>query len=135
MEKGTTTVKITTFNPQIITNHLEEVVGLFEALGFEKRHTPSGTGASGNAYTDCRMKDANGFYVDVAATSAAIPRDIASIRMNVDDFDAAYQLLTDHGFKPSNGTPATESDSAKGLLMVSPSGFGIVLVKHIKKED
>ena len=128
-------MKITTFNPMIVTNHLEEVVGLFEALGFEKRHIPSGTGASGNAYTDCRMKDANGFYVDVAVTSAAIPRDIASIRMNVDDFDAAYQLLTDHGFKPSNGTPATESDSAKGLLMVSPSGFGITLVKHIRKED
>ena len=128
-------MKITTFNPMIVTNHFEEVTALFEALGFARRHAPSGTSTSGNAYTDCRMKDANGFYVDVAVTSAAIPRDIASIRMNVDDFDAAYQLLTDHGFKPSNGTPATESDSAKGLLMVSPSGFGITLVKHIRKED
>ena len=81
------------------------------------------------------MKDANGFHVDVATISAPLPQDITSIRMNVDDFDAAYQLLTDHGFKTSNGRPATETDSAKGLLMVSPSGFGIVIVKHIKKED
>lgn len=128
-------MKITTFNPQVITNHLEEVTGLFEALGFEHRHTPSGTGASGNAYTDCRMKDANGFYVDVAVTAAQLPKDMTGIRMNVDDFDAAYRLLTDRGFKPSNGNPPTETDSSRGLLMVSPSGFGIVLVKHIKKEN
>ena len=128
-------MKITTFNPQIITNHLEEVTGLFEALGFEYRHTPSGTGASGNAYTDCRMKDANGFYVDVAVTTAQFPKDVTGIRMNVDDFDAAYQLLTDRGFKPSNGNPPTETDSSRGLLMKSPSGFAIVLVKHIKKEN
>lgn len=128
-------MKITTFNPMIITNHLEEITGLFEALGFERRHAPSGTAASGNEYTDCRMKDANGFYVDVAATSAQIPQDITSIRMNVDDFDAAYQLLTDHGFRTATGKPATETDSSKGLLMLSPSGFGITLVKHIRKEE
>lgn len=128
-------MKITTFNPMIVTNHLEEITGLFEALGFETRHAPSGTAASGNEYTDCRMKDANGFYVDVSAISAPLPQDITSIRMNVDDFDAAYQLLTDHGFKTANGRPATETDSSKGLLMLSPSGFGITLVKHIRKEE
>lgn len=128
-------MKITTFNPMIVTNHFEEITGLFEALGFERRHAPSGTAASGNEYTDCRMKDANGFYVDVAATSAQIPQDITSIRMNVDDFDAAYQLLTDHGFRTATGKPATETDSSKGLLMLSPSGFGITLVKHIRKEE
>ena len=128
-------MKITTFNPMIVTNHFEEITGLFEALGFERRHAPSGTAASGNEYTDCRMKDANGFHVDVATISAPLPQDITSIRMNVDDFDAAYQLLTDHGFKTSNGKPATETDSAKGLLMLSPSGFGITLVKHIRKEE
>ncbi len=45
-------MKITSFNPSIVTKDIEAVVGLFEALGFEKRHIPSGTGASGNAYTD-----------------------------------------------------------------------------------
>lgn len=79
-------MKITTFNPQIITNNAEEAVGLFEALGFERRHAPSGTAASGNDYTDYRLKDANGFYVDVANTTAPLPRDMTAIRMNVDDF-------------------------------------------------
>ena len=126
-------MKITTFNPMILTSHSEEIISLFEALGFEKRHAPDVTGASGNEYTDFRMKDANGFYVDVVSNnSATVPQDFTSIRMNVDDFDAAYQLLADHGFKNASRKPVTESDSAKGCLMVSPSGFGINLVKHIK---
>ena len=128
-------MKITSFNPLIATNHFEEVTGLFEALGFEKRHAPSGTATSGIEYTDCRMKDANGFYVDVAETSAQLPQDMTCIRMNVDDFDAAYKLLTDHGFKTINGKPATESNSAKRITMVSPSGFSILIVKHIKSGD
>ena len=128
-------MKITTFNPLIVTSHPEDVIGVFEALGFERHHAPSGTAASGNEFTDIRMKDANGFYVDVATTSAELPRDMTNIRMNVDDFDAAYKLLTDRGFKTSNGRPATETESSKGILMVSPSGFGITLVKHIRKEE
>ena len=128
-------MKITTFNPLIVTNHFEEVTDLFEALGFEKRHAPSGTSVAGNEYADCRMKDGNGFYVDVAAISTQSPQDMTSIRMNVDDFDAASQLLADHGFKAANGKPVTETDSAKGLALVSPSGFAISLVKHIKQHD
>lgn len=81
------------------------------------------------------MKDENGFYVDVAASSAQIPRDVTSIRMNEDDFDAACKLLAGHGFKAANGKPVTETDSSKGLTLVSPSGFAITLVKHIRKED
>ena len=126
-------MKITTFNPMIVTKDLEAVARVFEELGFEKRHAPSGTASSGNAYTDYRMTDANGFHVDVAYTAAPLKQDITSIRMNVDDFDEAYQFLTDHGFKPTTGKPATESDSAKGLMMASPSGFCITLIKHITK--
>ena len=43
-----------------------------------------------------------------------------------------YKLLIDHGFKPQGGNPVTESASAKGLSMVSPSGFAINLAEHIK---
>ena len=128
-------MKITTFNPQIITNNAEEIVSLFEALGFERRHAPSGTGNTGNEYTDYRLKDANGFYIDVANTSAPLPRDMTAMRMNVDDFDAAYNLLIERGFTAPSGKPANETESSKGLLLVSPSGFGIVLVQHIKKAD
>ena len=128
-------MKITSFNPLIVTNHAEEVVALFEALGFEKKHAPSATSAAGNAYTAYRMKDANGFHVDVTSMTVPLPQDVTSIRMNVDDFEAAYQLLIDRGFKPANGKPVSEAESSKGITMVSPSGFSIALIKHIKNHD
>ncbi len=125
-------MKITTFNPIIITKEIESTVALFEALGFEKRHAPGGTSATGNEYTDYRMTDASGFHVDVAYTGAELPRDITGIRINVDDFNEAYELLTQKGFKSVNGRPATETESSKGVLLFSPSGVGIVLAQHIK---
>ena len=33
---------ITTFNPEIVTKDPGSVIALFEALGFEKRHTKTG---------------------------------------------------------------------------------------------
>ena len=40
-------MKITSFNPLIVTKDAEPVIALFEDLGFEKRHTKEGitTGA------------------------------------------------------------------------------------------
>ncbi len=35
-------MKITSFNPLIITKDAASVIELFEALGFEKRHTKTG---------------------------------------------------------------------------------------------
>ena len=57
-------MKLTTFNPQIITKDAEGVVQLFEALGFERRHTKEEIGELG--VTGIRMKDANGFYLDIS---------------------------------------------------------------------
>ena len=31
-------MKITTFNPQIVTKYAESIIKLFEDLGFERRH-------------------------------------------------------------------------------------------------
>ena len=126
-------MKITTFNPLIITKNVDEVVRVFEELGFEKRHAPSGTSGAGNEYMDYRMTDANGFHVDVAYIDAPVPQDITAIRVNVDNFDEGYRFLTEHGFKSPSGKPVTETDHSKGVLMTSPSGFGIVLCQHIKK--
>ena len=42
--EGGYNMKITTFNPQIITKNAEPIVKLFEKLGFEKRHNPKGIG-------------------------------------------------------------------------------------------
>ena len=59
-------MKITTFNPMIITNDAEKNVALFEELGFEKRHNKTGEDFSSN-----RMKDANGFHIDIVPSDTA----------------------------------------------------------------
>ena len=125
-------MKITSFNPLILTSHPEEIVKVFEDLGFEQRHNPTGTSATGSQYEGCRMKDANGFHVDVTATSKVRERDETSIRMNVDNFDEARAILVAHGFKSATGDNATDTGSAKGEMLVSPSGFTISLVEHKK---
>lgn len=119
-------MKITTFNPMIISKDVENIVSLFEELGFEKKHNKTGENFSAN-----RMKDANGFHIDV--TSAATPQDITTIRMNVDSFDEAYDLLTARGFAIVQGGKVENTGSSKSAMMVSPSGFTIVVAEHIKK--
>jgi hypothetical protein len=119
-------MKITTFNPSIISKDAESIVSLFEELGFEKKHNKTGENFSSN-----RMKDANGFHVDV--TSAAIPQDITTIRMNVNSFDEAYELLTARGFTIVQGGKVTDTGSSKSAMMVSPSGFSIIVAEHLKK--
>ena len=124
-------MKITTFNPQIITKDAESIVKLFEELGFEKRHNPEGIGELN--VEGIRMKDANGFYLDISAPDIQLPKDITVIRMNVDDFEEAYQFLTDRGFKNYYGDKVVEMKSSKSALMISPSGFAINLIQHIKQ--
>lgn len=123
-------MKITTFNPQIITNDAQPLVKLFEELGFEKRHSPKGIGELD--VTGIRMKDNNGFAVDISVPKADLPQDIASIRMNVDNFEQAYDLLVSHGFRNYYGDHIVQRNSSKSALMIAPSGFSINLVQHIK---
>lgn len=124
-------MKITTFNPQIITRDAESVIKLFEELGFEKRHQQEGIGELG--VTGIRMKDANGFHLDISQPAALPPGpDLVAIRMNVDDFDKAYQLLVSRGFKNFYGDHATSTKTGKSAMMISPSGFAINLIQHIK---
>jgi hypothetical protein len=124
-------MKITTFNPQIITKNAEPLVKLCEELGFEKRHRQEGIGDMD--VTGIRMKDANGFYLDISEADAPVPNDLVSIRMNVDNFEEAYDLLIAKGFKNFYGDRAIPSKSAKSAIMISPSGFTINLIQHIKK--
>ena len=123
-------MKITTFNPLIVSQNADEIIALFEELGFEKRHTPS-IDTGDRKVTRTRMKDANGFYLDISKVES-IPRDLTAIRMNVDNFQEAYELLTAHGFKKAPGIEEVDLKTAKALLMVSPSGFAIEVIEHIK---
>ena len=126
---------ITSFNPLIVTKDPEATVRLFEALAFEKRHNPTGTSAIGNAYASYRMTDANGFHVDVSTTAAPMKQDLTAIRMNVDDFDEAYDFLIAHGFTSGQHGTVTNTGSAKACILFSSSGFAINLIQHIKDHD
>jgi hypothetical protein len=118
-------MKITSFNPMIISKDAGELISLFEELGFEKRHNKVGEDFSGN-----RMKHSDGFYVDIV--EAETPRDIASIRMNVDSFDDAYEMLTSRGFRVVQGGAIENTGSSKSAMMISPSGFAITVAEHLR---
>ena len=128
-------MQITTFNPMIVTKDAESAIALFEALGFERRHMK--TGINDKDITSVRMRytgeDGKVFHVDV--TSATVPQDISLIRINVRDFDEAYKMLEEKGFKNAQGGKITDTGSSKSTMMVSPSGFSISIAEHIRKED
>ena len=126
-------MQITTFNPMILSAKAEEVIALFEELGFEKRHTVDNVDSKD--ITSVRMADANGFHVDVARVEK-LERDMTTMRMNVRDFEEAYEFLKARGFKNARGEDhVVESTSAKSCLMISPSGFSIQLTQHIREHE
>ena len=124
-------MKITSFNPLIVTKDAEPVIKLFEELGFEKRHNiEASTGKTD--FNSVRMKDANGFYVDIANVPTT-QRDLTLIRMNVDNFDKAYEFLTAKGFTNPRGGQTVDTKTNKSCMMVSPTGFAFDLCQHIKE--
>lgn len=127
-------MKITSFNPTIVTKDAEEMVSLFEELGFERRHQ-STVVDEGKTIYNYRMSDGSGFKLDVIQTSEVPKQDVVTIRMNVDDFDEAYQKLLARGFKNVNGDHVIRTDYSVSTVMLAPSGFAINLIQHIRKED
>ena len=126
-------MEITTFNPMILSKNADEIIKLFEELGFERKHQVNNIDSKDISST--RMKDANGFHVDVARVES-MERDMTTMRMNVRDFDEAYEFLKSRGFKNIRGEDhAVESKSARSCLMIAPSGFSIQLTQHIRTED
>ena len=124
-------MKITTFDPIIVSPKAEDLISVFEALGFEKSHAPV-TATSIGDVTSIRMKHENGYHVDVADVKG-IPQDKTYVRINVDNFEEAYNILLKHGFKNRLGENETrDSKRSKAATMISPSGFIIALVQHIK---
>lgn len=125
----------TSFNPLIVTKDAEAAIALFEALGFERRHLK--TGINDKDISSVRMRytgeDGKVFHVDI--TSAPVPKDITTIRMNVSSLDEAYQMLEEKGFKNSQGERITDTGSSRATMMVSPSGFSISITEHIKDHD
>jgi predicted RNA binding protein YcfA (HicA-like mRNA interferase family) len=123
-------MKITTFNPLIVTKNAAPVIDLFEALGFEKRHTKESI--SINDVTDVRMKDANGFHVDITQGTT----EYTMIRMNVDNLEEAVEFLEARGFHKARHEAAHETidtGSSKINIMVSPTGTIFSVSQHIKE--
>ena len=71
-------MKITTFNPSIITKDAEETIKLFKDLGFEQTHNKAEN--VDVEFSAHRMKDANGFHVDVVEVPS-IPQTYPAIRI------------------------------------------------------
>ena len=126
---------ITTFNPAIVTKDAKFVIELFEALGFERRHTK--TGINDTNVTNVRMRytseDGKIFHVDIA--EAPVPQDITAIRMNVRDFEEAKKMLEEKGFKNAQGDKVTNTPSSVATMMISPSGFAINVGEHIREHE
>jgi hypothetical protein len=115
----------------ILTKDAESVIKLFEELGFEKKHAPTvDTGKS--MIISTRMKNEDGFHIDIADVKS-MPKDMTIIRMNVDNFDEAYDLLESKGFTHPGGRKAVETASNKSAMLTSPSGFAFDLCQHIKE--
>ena len=115
-------MKITSFNPQIFTKNADPIVALFEELGFNVRHDQEGIGEL----------NVEGFYLDISCPDTDLPRDMVGIRMNVDDFDFAYQLLLKNGFRNFYGERTVDTATSRSAVLISPSGFAINLIRHKK---
>ena len=124
-------MKITSFNPLIVTSDAEKTIKIFEELGFERRHSIDVTSPSEKEVTSVRMKDANGFYVDVAKVDG-MQKDLTLIRMNVDNFEEAYEYFISKGFKNPSGDATVDTRTNRSAMMMSPSGFAFDLCQHIK---
>ena len=123
---------ITSFNPLIVTKDAETAIALFEALGFERRHTKEGI--SENNVTDVRMKDANGFHVDISQGTG----EWTMIRMNVDNLEEAIAFLEARGFHKARHEVANktiDTGTSRFNIMVSPSGFILAVSQHVKDEE
>jgi hypothetical protein len=125
-------MKITTFNPSIIVKEAEPIIKLFEELGFQQTHNKAEN--IDVEFSAHRMKDSNGFHVDVVEVPV-IPQTYTAIRINVDNYDEAYKFFMSKGFREARGFAPGTTASSKYAYLVSPSGFIIDLCEHIKKEN
>ena len=123
-------MKITTFNPMLITKDAEPIIKLFEELGFQQTHNKAEN--VDVEFSSHRMKNESGFHVDVVEVPM-IPQTYTAIRINVDNFEEAYDFFMSRGFRQSKFVGPSTTASSKYAYLVSPSGFIIDLCQHIKK--
>jgi hypothetical protein len=123
-------VKITTFEPYLLVKDAESTVEFFESLGFERRHLLEDVGDEG--LTGIVMRNEGGFRVNIVQSDNLPRESLTGIRINVDDFDEAFNLLAARGFVKAPGTDVVDTGSAKAQLMMGANRLLIELIQHIK---
>ena len=78
------------------------------------------------------LRDANGFRMNILQVENLPRPAISTIRMNVDNFDEAYELLKSKGFTNPKGDHTVDTKTNKSCMLRSPSGFAFDLCQHIK---
>ena len=130
-------MKITNLCPVVIVPTEEEaksLVRLFEELGFESKHSQLFRIKDGQEAVQYVMRDANGNEIDIM-NSPIVSEDVIRIRLNVDNFTEAYDLLNERGFKNTLDGLVYYSGSSLTSPMISKSGLGFSLVQHTKNEN
>ncbi|MBR0418557.1 MAG: hypothetical protein IJI66_05265 [Erysipelotrichaceae bacterium] len=122
-------MKISSICPLIVSPKADELIKIFEELGFEAAHVKSDIEGGQNINTD--MKDANGNRIDIASTKH-LEKDLTSIKINVDNLEEALEFFKSKGFINTRGEKITETSSSKDTFLISPSGLGITLSEHLK---
>ena len=123
-------MKITGMNPMVITKDAQSVIALFEAMGFRQTHNKAEN--VDVEFSSHRMKDANGFHMDVVEVPV-VPQTYTAIRINVDNYDEAYEFFMSRGYRQSKSFAPSTTASSKYAYLVSPTGTIIDLCEHIKK--
>ena len=122
-------MKITTFNPSIITKDAEATIRLFEEMGFQQTHNKAEN--VDVEFDSHRMKNEGGFHVDVVEVPV-IPQTYTAIRINVDNFEEAYDFFISKGFRESKNFKPSTTASSKYAYLISPTGFIVDICEHIK---
>ena len=91
LQKGKKGIGITGFSPLITIRDAEETVGLFEALGFEVKHTHAANVAGTDVYTYV-MRNADGCEVNISEAPEGAEEG-TGVCVHVEDFTRAYDYL------------------------------------------
>ena len=134
-EKKNAAVEITSFHPIIETEQQDDIVKVFEELGFSVAHRFTHTHEGSCGGQSFNMKCENGFAVDITNVPPEEldnGRDRIIIRMNVRDFEGTCELLRAHGF--TQCTPLIDQEHVTSMTMQAPSGFRIAVIYHKRKQ-
>ena len=122
-------MKITSFNPLIVTKDSDSTIALFEEMGFVRNHEKEGIGIE--EVNEVRMKNENGFYIDISQGHG----EYTMIRMNVDNLQEAVEFLESRGFHKARHAAVentVDTGSSKFNIMVSPTGYILAVSEHDK---